>query len=606
MMIRLRQSTAIIMWIVIFAFVGLIVVEWGMDYSGSSSSQGTGAIGTVNGEELSLRAFQAALQNGARQRRDGERGDGQLVREVWDALVSETLIRQQVDRMGIEISDDELAYYTRLAPPQAVQALPAFQTDGEFDPALYQQFISDRNTYTDDQNRIFVLQVEQMLRRQLVSQRLQNLLLETVRVTPQEVRQHFAESHEKVAVDYAYVAAATVAEEDVTLTEAEVQQEYAKMAAELAHPEQIRASYVLFPRQPSAADSAAVQEEIGRLRREIVEEGADFASMAEAMSEDEGSAANGGELGAFGRGSMVPEFEAAAFALAAGEVSPPVQTTYGWHLIKVEERLADDGSGAGEKVRARHILLKFRASPDTEDSLLEAMENLRQLAAERGLRAAATIDSLQVRDAGWLARGGSLPSLGVGSQWLVARLFNGEIGALSPTGSTEAGYFLAELGERRPAGTMPLEEVRQQVEWALRSRKRAEQAGERLQPIREAVAGGEDFAAAVEAAGLEVRRAGPFAREDFVPGVGRGGKFVGAAFALESGQLSNLVTQNNGAYLLRVRERVGVDETAFAEARADVEQQVLDARRGEALQVWFAQIYESAEIEDHRHLFYSY
>ena len=95
MMTKLRQSTGMIMWFVIAAFVGLIVVEWGADFSGTSGARSTDAVGSINGEEIPLRQFQAALRNSARQRREAGRDDGQLVREVWDSIVSQVLIRQQ-------------------------------------------------------------------------------------------------------------------------------------------------------------------------------------------------------------------------------------------------------------------------------------------------------------------------------------------------------------------------------------------------------------------------------------------------------------------------------------------------------------------------------
>ena len=140
----------------------------------------------------------------------------------------------------------------------------------------------------------------------------------------------------------------------------------------------------------------------------------------------------------------------------------------------------------------------------------------------------------------------------------------------------------------------------------MRSSRRSEVAGEQLQSVRQAVVAGAKFAAAANDAGLEVRTGGPFSRADFVPGAGRGSRFIGAAFELSVGQISDVVVQNNGAYLLRLTERPSIDEAAFAEARVEVEAELLQARRTEALQTWFAQIFESADIEDHRHLFYSF
>ncbi|HIG16882.1 MAG TPA: hypothetical protein EYQ31_06125 [Candidatus Handelsmanbacteria bacterium] len=598
MMTKLRESTGLIMWFVIAAFVGLIVVEWGADFSGTSGSRGTDVVGSINGDEIPLRQFQDALSNAARQRRVAGGGDGQLVREVWDSMVYESLIRQKVEEMGIQISDEELAYFTRLDPPQAVQQLSVFlNEEGEFDPVIYQEFLVDPTTHSEKSNRVFILQVESMIRSQLLNQRLQGLLLETVRVTPQELRQYYIEQNEKVTLDYVYVAASTVEDSTISLTEADIQSKYEEMAPQLQHP-YTTSRRGLFVRQSSHFAH--------RLRREIVDGGADFADMATAVSEDEGSAANGGELGAFGRGSMVPEFEAVAFALAPGEVSEPLKTVYGWHLILTEEILPATDESPEERVRARHILLKFRPSPKTEEVALEAAEAFQQLTLDRGLSAAAAIEALEVRDPGWVSEGGGLEGLGAGTQWIVSRFFDSEVGEISPVGSTDAGYFVAALAERRAEGVTPLEEARQQVEWAVRSSRRSEVAGEQLQSVRQAVVAGAKFAAVANDAGLEVRTGGPFSRTDFVPGAGRGSRFIGAAFELSVGQISDVVVQNNGAYLLRLTERPSIDESAFAEARVEVEAELLQARRSEALQTWFAQIFESADIEDHRHLFYSF
>jgi peptidyl-prolyl cis-trans isomerase D len=607
MMTKLRESTGLIMWFVIAAFVGLIVVEWGADFSGTSSSRGTDTIGSVDGEEIPLRLFQEALRNAARQQREAGGGDGQLVREVWDSMISQALIRQQVESMGIQISDEELAYFTRLAPPPAVQQIQLFHNEeGEFDENIYQQFLIDPNTHADERNRDFILQIESMIHSQLVNQRLQNMLQETVRITPQELRQHYIEQNEKVTVDYVFAAMTTVEDSTVTLTEAGIQAHYDEMTSQLHHPAQVRTTFVLFPRIASQADSAAIEKEAHRLRREIVEGGASFADMAGAVSEDAVSAANGGELGAFARGAMVPEFEAAAFALAEGEVSQPVQTAYGWHLILTEEHISPTDEAPGERVRARHILLKFSPSPETEELALETAGAFRELAAERGLPAAAGIEGLETRDPGWINEGSVLPGLGEGSQWIVSRFFDTEIGELSPVGSTDAGYFVAVLTDRRDKGITPMEEARQQVERSLRTRRRAEIAGESLQDVRQSVMGGDKLATAASAVGLEVRSAGPFSRVEFVPGIGRGSRFTGAAFELSVADVSEVVVQNNGAYLLQLTKRDAIDEEAFAAERATVEQELLQGRRNEALQTWFLQIFESADIQDHRHLFYSF
>lgn len=604
MMTELRRNTAIIMWIVIVAFVGLIVVEWGADLGGSGGgARTTDAVGVINGQDISLRYFRDALRNAAQRRDREERSDdGALIRELWDQMVGEILVRQEIERLGIAVSTEEVAIYTRTQPPPAVQQIPAFQTEGEFDPALYNQFLNDRRTYDDPSNKSFVMQIESMQESQLLNHRLQRLILESVRVTPAEVRQAYEERSEKVRVAYLHSPAAAVTDDQVSYTEAELQAQYEKTKSQFEHPDQIRVSYVAFPRQPSAADSAEVGAEIGRIRQEALA-GRDFAELAGELSEDRGSAANGGDLGVFGRGRMVPAFEEAAFSLEAGEISEPVQTRFGWHLIKVEEKSVQDGE---DQIRARHILLTYQASPETEDSLAADAEGFRLQAETGGLEAAAQLSGLQVRDAGWLQEGGVIPGLGQGTTWVVNMLHSSPVGTLTRVGGVQGAYWVAELTGRRAAGIAPLDEVRQRVERVVLNEKKSEAAGKKLEAAKAQMAGGGDLAAAAAAAGLEVRTAEAFSRADVVPQVGRRNAFVAASFRTPVGQVSSVVTQPGGAYLIHVLERQAADAQRFDEERASLEEEILGRKQNEALQTWFAQLYEGAEIEDNRHLFFSF
>ena len=162
MMTALREKTALILWFVIFAFVGLIVVEWGADYTGGQGPQAVGDdVGVVNGEAVSLKDFQGALRQAAGQMpRDQRADESMLVRQVWDSYVQEVLLTQEIERLGVRVTDKEIAYYTRMQPPPAVQSLEAFQTDGQFDMAKYTQFIGDPNNLRDPNNRSFVMQVD--------------------------------------------------------------------------------------------------------------------------------------------------------------------------------------------------------------------------------------------------------------------------------------------------------------------------------------------------------------------------------------------------------------------------------------------------------------
>lgn len=605
LMTKIREHIGgLIVWFFISAFVALIVVEWGADWSGSSQAR-SNTIGAVNDQEISHKQFQEALRAAARQQaqRQGGRGDdAKLVREVWDQIIRDVLVRQEIERLGIGVSDKELDYYTRMQPPPAVQAIEVFQTDGAFDLNKYNQFLNDPSTYQDPNNRAFVMQVENMLHSQLLSFKLQKLLMETVQVSPAEVRQYYESKNEKVKVEYVFAPNTLVADTEVEVTDADLQAHYDAHTDEYRHQEQVRLSYVFFPNTPTADDSAAVAKEARALYEEI-EAGADFERLARTMSQDESTAPNGGDLGTFSRERMVKPFADAAFALEPGQVSEPVRTVFGWHLIKVEEKLEEDGK---EKVRARHILLRYEPSRKTEEANRALVEALEAEAQVKGLEAAAQEAGVPLTDSGFLGKGATVRGLGPDTAWLVSLFFDSPVGTLSRVVGNDQGYWIATLTAKREAGVAPLDEVRPQIEREVAQMKKAELAAAKLDQIRQQVAGGADLAAAAAEAGLELRTPEPFARNDYVPGVGRGTAFVRAAFGLAPGQLSEPVVQPRGAYLVRLVEKLPVDEEAFEAAREETMLELLQQRQFEALQVWEQRLYTQAEIQDNRHFFYTF
>jgi len=423
-----------------------------------------------------------------------------------------------------------------------------------------------------------------------------------VQVSPPEVRHYFETQSRKVDAEYLFVPASTISDDAVQVSDGEIQARYEENQEEYRHPDQIRMSFVLFPKVPSAKDSVDVYEEITNLGKEI-EAGADFEELARAVSEDEGTAENGGDLGTFGRGRMVAPFEEVAFALEPGQVSDAVMTPFGWHLIKVEERLDEDGK---EEVRARHILLRLKASRQTQEEIFSWAEEFRDRASRAGFESAVSAAGMQPNDSGFLAKNSPVPRLGVGTSWMVNLFLDSEIGTVSNALERDDYFWIAHLTDRRAEGATPLAEVRDAIARKLRNEKKSELVGQRLQAIRIQIDQGATLESAAAAADLEVRTSGPFARTESVPGVGQGNAFIGAAFRLNVGDISEVVSMPRGAYLIRVVEKTPVDEAAFDETREQLTEQLLRQRQTEALQTWYAQMYETANIEDNRHFFFAF
>ena len=606
MMTLLRQKTVLVLWFVIFAFIGLIVVEWGADYSGARTNDAGDAVGVVNGETISLQEFQDALRRLARQMPQEQRADqALLVRQVWDYYVREIIFNQEFERLGFEVTDGEIAFYTRNKPPQAVHEFESFQTDGAFDMDKYAQFIGNPANLSDPNNQALVLWIESAIERQLLDYRLQRMLRGTAQVSPNEARQHFAEANEKVRIEYAFVPS-DAPDDEVEVADQDFAAYYQEHVADYEHPDQIKLEYMHFPKVASAEDSLDTKEEIGRLRQEI-EAGADFADLAAVVSDDEGSAAQGGDLGFFARGQMVAPFEEVAFALAPGQLSEPVQTRYGWHLIKVEERLTENGE---DKVHARHILLGHKPSRATEDSLRNWAEAFQEQAAAEGFAAALAASGSAATATDFLQKSQAVPGISANTAWLVNWFFEQDPGAVSQVVEDDAGLWVAQLMAKRAAGAAPLDELKDQLEPLVRTRKKVARAAARLEAVRQEVQAGATLAQAAQNAGLELHSPEAFARTESVEGLGRGNAVIGAAFRLAEGELSAVIEvaegRNRGAYLLKLLEKTPIDEEQFAAQREQVVAQLQAQHEQEAVQNWFAHLYETAEIEDNRHRFFTF
>ncbi|MDE2744159.1 MAG: peptidylprolyl isomerase [Gemmatimonadota bacterium] len=606
MMTLLRQKTVLVLWFVIFAFIGLIVVEWGADYSGAGTNAASDAVGVVNGETISLQEFQDALRRIARQMPQEQRADqALLVQQVWDYYVREIILNQEYERLGFEVTDGEIAFYTRNNPPQAVREFATFQTDGAFDMDKYAQFIGNPANLSDPNNQALVLWIESTIKRQLLEYRLQRMLRGTAQVSPNEAHQHFAEANEKVRVEYAF-ASSDAADDEIEVSDEDLAAYYEENVADYEHPDQVKIEYVYFPKVASAEDSLETKKEIGRLRQEI-EAGEDFAELAAVVSDDEGSAARGGDLGFFGRGQMVAPFEEAAFALAPGELSEPVQTRYGWHLIKVEERLEES---SGERVHARHILLRYQPSRTTEDSLRSRAEVFQEQATAEGFAATLSASGTEATPTNFLRKSQAVPGISANTAWLVNWFFEQEPGTVSQVVEDDSGLWVAQLVAKRPEGVASLDELKDRLEPLVRARKKAARAAAQLEAVRREVGAGATLAQAAQNAGVEFHTPEAFARTESVEGLGRANAVIGAAFRLEEGRLSEVIEvaegSNRGAYLLKLLEKTPVDEEQFAAQREQVVAQLQAQREQEAVQNWFAYLYDTAEIEDNRHRFFTF
>ncbi|MBM7114969.1 peptidylprolyl isomerase [Archangium primigenium] len=329
----------------IIAIAVVFTVQFGPGNNGFANTGGgaaPSAAAVVNGKEIPanefLREYAGQLQY---LRQQGQPITEAVARQfglpktVLDRLVNTELLSQAAAQHGVRASDEEIL--------KILQRSPEFQKDGQFDYPTYTQVLRDyfRQTPAD---------YEESLRKRLTAQKMLGVVQNGVVVSDDEVRTRFEKEGNQARVVFARflpsmyadkVAAPTAAELAAFKQghEKEIKEYYETNRFLYQQPERIRARQILVKLAPEATPEQKSQAlaRAQALRQEL-EGGKDFATVASASSEDPGTKASGGDLGWVERGNWDPALANAAFALEAGKVTEPVETRFGVHLVKVEEK----------------------------------------------------------------------------------------------------------------------------------------------------------------------------------------------------------------------------------------------------------------------------
>ncbi len=225
-------------------------------------------------------------------------------------------------------------------------------------------------------------------------------------------------------------------------------------------------SHILMEVSPSETSIQQAFKKIKEIQTKL-QNGENFTELAKLYSEDPGSAANGGELGFVSRGTLVKEFEETAFALEEGEISEPVRTQFGFHIIQLIER-------QGERINARHILVQLQPTEEDEKLVIDKLKNIRQKILNKDSSFADMAlkysnDPNVEKDLGNL---GVFEEGGFQIKEFETAISNLKEGEISEPFHTDFGYHIVKLNKRHQARNLVLENDWEQIEqWALQDKR---------------------------------------------------------------------------------------------------------------------------------------
>ncbi|NNL86426.1 MAG: hypothetical protein HKP27_12270 [Myxococcales bacterium] len=445
MLRAMRQGQRWLLWLVIIGVGGVFAFTFGVGGSFSPQAGASDAV-FVAGRSFKVNDFDRLRQNQVRAYRE-QYGDaveqfvdsGRFEQMAADSLVRMGVLASEAERLGITVSDAEVRDYLRNALGGG-QAL-------------------DRDAVTQFAQREYgsLRRLQEQLRDELLSMKLSRVLRQSVSVSDAEVRNALRYAEQEISIAWVGFDQSKppegqeVSEEELSAfiekNAARIKESYEARIDSFDLPERVRASHILLTAPSGDDERAAVRERIAAVRARIVG-GEDFAAVAREVSEDPGSKERGGELGEFQRGTMVPAFDEVAFSIEPGVLSEPVESDFGFHLIRVDEKLPAKLvplEEAQESI-ARGLASFDRARELAESKSAELLEDVR---AGKSLTDATRERGYTLERPGPIKRNGYIDGLGAAVELVEALFQHGKTGSLARVFDVASQKVLVEILDRR-------------------------------------------------------------------------------------------------------------------------------------------------------------
>jgi peptidyl-prolyl cis-trans isomerase D len=615
-----------VLWVVIAIFILFVFVDFG-GISPTAPGGASDVAATVGDQKITYPQFQRAYESQERflQSTYGDAFTSETARQmglpmrVMDDLIASRILHAEARRIGLQVTDQEVQ--------QEILDQAAFKDeDGRFVGEEVYRNILRRVGYTPDS-------FESAIRGDLLTEKLQTILSESVYVADSEVERAYREQVERAEIRYLQLPFARFADE-VTVDEGEIESYFTERREEFRLPEKRRVNYLLVDtlalepqvavgdeeirayyenhqddytqdeqvrarhillRVEDESQATAVEARLAAIRSRL-EAGEDFATLAGELSDDPGSKTRGGDLGYFGRGAMIGAFEDAAFGATPGDLVGPIRTSFGFHLIEVLDK-RPGGRRALEEVRDE--ISSLLAAERAADLAATKAAELAELVRREKPADATALEALVAGEQGVgfrslepFARDDVVPGIGRATPF-TSTAFELEPGESSDAIQVADGWAILRLDEVVPPRLPELSEVRQEVERAVRSRQQRRLAERRLEETRQRLADGatlEEVAGELE---LEVEESGPFGVDGRIAALGSQPALAAAALELDTGDVGGPLEVGDNVVLFEVSDRQRFDPQQFAAAREETR----DGLEQERLQLMLSSLIERRREE---------
>tara|TARA_B100000315_G_scaffold116653_1_gene106981 strand:- start:17659 stop:19596 length:1938 start_codon:yes stop_codon:yes gene_type:complete len=626
-----------VLWLVVAAFVGTIFYSWGM---GRVAEQ-QGMVAEVLNEKISYDEYREALDNLYNLYRNAVKGrnvedvipQAQLKRAALNTVIQRKLLLNEAKKMGMEVSNEEVS--------ERIKSMPAFQNDGKFDKSYYHNFLQ--------YNRIGAKNFESNQRTVMLTEKIENLIRKSVKVSGLELREAYKWKHEKINLDYLVISPDLfVGKEEITdekvseyfkkekksfqkpnqikveylfadpvsfgkevkIGKQSIENYYTDHVDEFIVAESVRASHILTKNLPVNVDledsekmKKKIEEDLEKQKKEArkkaedilteVKENGNFEELAKKYSEDHSNSQNGGDLGYFSRGGMIKEFEDVAFSLKVGEISDVVETKYGYHIIKItDKKEAGTKPLSDVEDEIKEKLIDKKSKKLAKRSLLQILKspnpvNEFEKSGSQGSLKKGTTDFFGMKDQ-------EIPTIGTSSQFK-AEAFSLKDSEVSRLVETVKGYYLLRLQEKKASYIPELDEVRDEVKKSLSQFERDKIAREEAHRLKKELNEGKRIDALAGEAEIEVSHMLLFDREEAINKFGMNRSLLDAAFKLKEKE-SAVVPVSGKYYVILMIARPGFDEEIYKKDKDGFLKSFLEVKQNEVLSEWLVNLRKNANV----------
>jgi peptidyl-prolyl cis-trans isomerase D len=541
--------------------------------------------------------------------------------DVFNTMARNILIEQDAARLGVTVSADELRY--------EIAQIPTFQNEAkQFDKTRYEQIL--------DTNRIKVADFENDYRDTLLMQKIDQYMGLPAFISEAEAKGIYLFSRGQVQLDYILFSSQDFKEgitptaeqiqtyydgskqqfqepaqakieyleinphvlaNTASVSDAEIKAYYDTNIARFSHEEMIKARHMLIQLPPDApeADVKAARDKLKELAARV-RKGEDFDAVL-AAAQKSGLNIMGGDLGWFAKGSMVKEFEDAAFALKKGVLSEPVKTAFGLHLIKVDDR-KEAGTTPLEEAKEdiRSQLAEEKAADELMNKTLDKVMDLVQGGMD--LAKAAGEVGLKTEQTDYFSKENPPADLRLPAESL-GQLFSMTPGSVTDAPlTTDDGYILAKIVDVKPAFIPELSVVKDKITAILIDQEAARRAEEKAGEVQKKMADQASLQSVLAEYKDKILVSKPFMRQGFIPELGMAPNLSEAAFA-SAGQdwFPAVYKVNSGAILAKIDKRIPASDADWDKEKARLIDGLTSSKKREIIGGYILSLMSKAKID---------